>query len=228
MLFQQLLDLIEVDSGRRFGRLLRRMLGRERQLRQRLHAPQQQEDQREIDDMEAIDQDHIFSDDIEYEEQHAKERHHLTQPHPLVLQIGIVIVQPAVIPTDGKNHIGGKGYAEQQKVGHNHLLELTAGAGHVYSGEHHKRQHGRQHGPYRAPTVLMHGEQGAGNGGEQQHAVGQDDQLIGQGLLVPGEDKEQQPPHMRQCREGEERCGPAAQPDGRRDACREGILASLW
>lgn len=72
-------------------------------------------------------------------------------------------------------------------------------------------------------AVLKHGKQHAGEGGEQQYEVGYGEHQIDQGMQVAGVDVEQHPPHMRQCRYGKERRCPAAQPERRRDAGREGI-----
>ena len=72
-------------------------------------------------------------------------------------------------------------------------------------------------------AVLKHGKQHAGKGDEQQQAVAYGEHQIDQGMQVAGVEVEQYPPHVRQCRYGKERRCPAAQPERRRDAGREGI-----
>ena len=62
------------------------------------------------------DKDHVGSKHVEDKQQHADERDRLAQPHLLILQVGIVFVQPSPVLSDGKYHIPGKDQAEQQEI----------------------------------------------------------------------------------------------------------------
>ena len=66
--------------------------------------------------MDEPDQYHVGSKYIEDEQQHADERDRLAQPYLLILQVGIVVVQPAFVLSDGHHHICGKEQAEQHEV----------------------------------------------------------------------------------------------------------------
>ena len=47
----------------------------------------------------------------------------------------------------------------------------VTGMDHVSYSKCHERHHGHQDGPHGAATILEHGEQSSGDGGEQRHAV---------------------------------------------------------
>ena len=78
------------------------------------------------------------------------------------------------------------------------MLELIAGIEHEHSPKHHEWYHGHRDGPYGSSAVLEHGEQCAGDSGQQRHAVEHDNHDITYRKDAAGIDVEDIPPHMAQ------------------------------
>ena len=203
------------------------------QLRQRLHAPQQEDEEHELDEVQDEQQGDAAVDEcMEDEQQQEDDRQHVALPHLLALQVGIVVAQPAAVLPDGEGHIKHEERVEQQDVGRGRLQEPVAGADEQRHAQRHERYRGHEGGPYGAPAVLEHGQQHAGDGGLQRHEVERDSrhvarrvEQVAHGVAVGGGDIDKIPPHVAQCRHAEERRSPVAQPHRRRDLGREGIAA---
>ena len=88
------------------------------QVAQSIDAPRQIEHKHQTDEMEDIDKNRAFARQrIEHIDQHDDAQQCHTLPHLLVLQVGIVLAQPAAIAPRLANHIDKETNAQQQAIG---------------------------------------------------------------------------------------------------------------
>ena len=84
---------------------------------------------------------------IEHEQEHEGKRHCLTEPYFFILQVGIVVVQSAIVFPDGKEHIYGEDNQEHHIVCSDNVAEKGVRMVHFKYYKHREYAYGNEDGP---------------------------------------------------------------------------------
>ena len=223
LLLEQGTDLLIGGIGYGFGR--RRL--RDAQVGQRLHAPQQM-----TDEQEAAHLNDVFVGDAAVarhvidEQEHDDRQYQQTLPHLLVLQVGIVVAQPAAVLSHLEHHIYHKADACQQEIALQPRQQRVTAGNHTPRHQDDERRHGRPHGPQRPAFVLQHAEHDDKGHGDGQQTVEQSaDEHPQRSRIAIGHHGTRPVPHMAQGDDRQERCRPASEPQWRRDVGGKGVAS---